>query len=261
MGNLVILLTEASPSAESNSIEWAVFIAQKYSQMFLNATWTTLYISVLGTIFGFLLGFMVGVINTSHIQTEDFVVKKFFSKVLKIIVTVYVEIFRDTPMIVQGMIFYYGLREANVEITPIMAGVLVTVLNTGAYMGETVRGGINSVDKGQEEGALAMGMSHLGAMIHVILPQAFKNVIPEMGNTFVNNLKMTSVLNVIGVSELFLMAKTAGGSYYKYFESYLVIAVIYLVLCFIFNRVFSVVEKKLQGRSDYALATEYLDNE
>jgi len=128
-------------------------------------------------------------------------------------------------------------------------------------MGETVRGGINSVDKGQEEGALAMGMSHIGAMINVILPQALKNVIPEMGNTFVNNLKMTSVLNVIGVSELFLMAKTAGGSYYKYFESYLVIAVIYLVLCFVFNRILAFMEKKLQGKSDYVLATEYLDNE
>ena len=82
-----------------------------------------------------------------------------------------------------------------------------------------------------------------------------------MGNTFVNNLKMTSVLNVIGVSELFLMAKTAGGSYYKYFESYIVIAIIYLILCFIFNRIFNYLEKVMQGKSDYELATEYLQNE
>ena len=106
-----------------------------------------------------------------------------------------------------------------------------------------------------------MGMSHIGAMWHVILPQAFRNVIPEMGNTFVNNLKMTSVLNVIGVSELFLMAKTAGGSYYKYYEAYLVIATIYFVLCFIFNRLFGLLEKRLKGKSDYVLATEYLDND
>jgi len=260
MGNF-ILLAAATPGAENGSVDWAIFIAQKYAQMFLNATWTTLYISVIGTVLGFLLGFVVGVINTNQGHPEDFIFKRIINKVLKIIVAVYVEIFRDTPMIVQGMIIYYGLREANVDITPIFAGILVTVLNTGAYMGETVRGGINSVDNGQEEGALAMGMSHIGAMINVILPQAFKNVLPEMGNTFVNNLKMTSVLNVIGVSELFLMAKTAGGSYYKYFESYLVIAVIYLVLCFVFNRLFAVLEKKLQGKTDYVLATEYLDNE
>lgn len=174
---------------------------------------------------------------------------------------VYVEVFRDTPMIVQGMVIFFGLRQSDIEIAPAVAGILITVLNTGAYMGETVRAGINSVDKGQEEGALAMGMSHIGAMCSIVLPQAFRNVIPEMGNTFVNNLKMTSVLNVIGVSELFLIAKTAGGSYYKYYESYLVIAAIYFVLCFIFNRLFALLEKKLEGKSDYALATEYLDND
>ena len=104
-----------------------------------------------------------------------------------------------------------------------------------------------------------MGMSHTGAMFYVVIPQALKNIFPEMGNTFLNNLKMTSVLNVIGVSELFLAAKTAGGSYYKYFEAYLVIAVIYFVLCFVFNRIFLAAEKKLEGRSDYEIATEYLE--
>ena len=146
-------------------------------------------------------------------------------------------------------------------ITSAIAGILVTTLNTGAYMGETVRAGIKSVDPGQEEGALAMGMSHFKAMLYIIVPQALKNVIPEMCNTFVNNLKMTSVLNVIGVSELFLMAKTAGGAYYKYFESYIVISIIYFIMCFVFNRLFAVVEKKLQGRSDYELATEYFEND
>lgn len=261
MGEWTILLTAAAPGAESGSVEWALFIAQKYAGMFLNATWTTLYVAVSGTMIGFILGFLVGVINTSQIHPEDFILKRIFSKILRAIVIVYMEVFRDTPMIVQGMIIYYGLRQSDVEIAPLVAGILVTVLNTGAYMGETVRAGINSVDKGQEEGALAMGMSHIKAMFYVILPQAFRNVIPEMGNTFVNNLKMTSVLNVIGVSELFLMAKTAGGSYYKYYESYLVIAAIYFVLCFVFNRLFGLLEKKLEGKSDYVLATEYIDNE
>ena len=180
---------------------------------------------------------------------------------MQAIVYIYVEIFRDTPMIVQGMVIYYGLRQSNLMITSIAAGVLVTLLNTGAYMGETVRGGINSVDDGQREGALAMGMSHIGALFYIIVPQALRNIFPEMGNMFLNNLKMTSVLNVIGVSELFLAAKTAGGSYYKYFESYVVIALVYLVLCFVFNRVFLFLEKKLQGRNDYELAVEYVENE
>ena len=133
-------------------------------------------------------------------------------------------------MIVQAMIVYFGLRQGGVNINPIIAGILVTVLNTGAYMSETVRAGIKSIDAGQREGALAMGMSPMQAMFYVILPQAFKNIIPEMANTFLTNLKMTSVLNVIGIQELFMQAKTVGGTYYKYFESYLVIALIYLVL-------------------------------
>jgi putative lysine transport system permease protein len=104
-------------------------------------------------------------------------------------------------------------------------------------------------------------MSPLMAMFYVILPQACKNIIPEMANTFLTNLKMTSVLNVIGVSELFMMAKTAGGTYYKYFEAYLVIALIYFVLCFVFNRLFLLGEKKLAGKKDYVLAVEYMNEE
>ena len=127
-------------------------------------------------------------------------------------------------------------------------------------MSETVRAGIKSIDPGQREGALALGMSPVSAMFHIILPQAFKNIVPEMANMFLTNLKMTSVLNVIGVQELLLQAKTAGGTYYKYLESYLVIAIIYLVLCFVFSRIFTLVEKKMANKKDYVLAIEYMEN-
>lgn len=257
---MVNLLMFATPTKDSGLLEWIIFMAIKYSNTFFKATLATLYVAIIGTILGFILGFVIGVINTTKIHEEDSFLKKIVFKIVKAIVLIYVEIFRDTPMIVQGMVIYYGLRQGNIMITSIIAGILVTLLNTGAYMGETVRGGINSVDPGQKEGALAMGMSHVGAMFYVIVPQALKNIFPEMGNTFLNNLKMTSVLNVIGVSELFLAAKTAGGSYYKYFEAYLVIAIIYLVLCFFFNRILMIVEKRMKGRSDYELATEYLEN-
>jgi putative lysine transport system permease protein len=103
-------------------------------------------------------------------------------------------------------------------------------------------------------------MSPLKTMFVVVLPQAFKNIFPEMVNLFLTNLKMTSVLNVIAVSELFMVAKTVGGTYYKYFEAYLVIAVIYFVLCFVFNRLFMLIEKRMQGKKDYALAVEFMDD-
>lgn len=243
------------------SIEWMIYLTGKYLKMFLDGTWLTLYIAVLGTIFGFILGYIVGIVQDMKTGLGDNPVKKTLVRILKVIAAAYVEVFRDTPMIVQAMIIYYGIRQLGVNMAPVFAGILVTLLNTGAYMAETVRGGIGSIDLGQREGAWAMGMSPMKTMIYIVLPQAFKNIIPEMANTFLTNLKMTSVLNVIAVQELFMAAKTVGGNYYKYFESYLVIAVIYFVLCFVFNKIFNFMEKKLKGKKDYALAVEYMDNQ
>lgn len=207
----------------SNSFEWMIFLAQKYSSMFAKGTWLTLYIAVAGTLLGFVLGYIVGIVNDIKLNEGDTVIKKFLIRIMKVIFTVYVEVFRDTPMIVQAMIVYFGIRQMGFEnLTPVFAGIVVTVLNTGAYMGETVRAGIGSIDLGQREGAWAMGMSPFKTMLYVVLPQAFRNIIPEMANTFLTNLKMTSVLNVIAVQELFMAAKTVGGNYYKYFESSLI---------------------------------------
>ncbi|MGN0503398.1 MAG: amino acid ABC transporter permease [Ruminococcus sp.] len=244
----------------ANSFEWIIFLAKEYANLFIEGTLITLLVAVTGTIVGFILGYAIGIVQDTKINKEDNIFKKSVLKMLQWISKIYVEIFRDTPMIVQAMVIYYGLRMVGANIDSITAGILVTVLNTGAYMAETVRAGIKSIEVGQREGALALGMSPIAAMFNIILPQAFKNIIPEMANTFLTNLKMTSVLNVIGVQELFLQAKTAGGTYYKYFESYLVIAIIYFVLCFVFNRIFLLIEKKLAGKKDYVLAVEYMED-
>lgn len=257
--NFLKCLDSMEVDASSSRLEWIVFLANKYRNLFIEGTKLTLYVAIVGTLIGFLLGFVIGVIQNQKISPNDNIVKKSAVWVFKWIAAVYVELFRDTPMIVQAMVIYYGLRTSGVEIEPVPAGILVTVLNTGAYMAETVRAGIHSIDVGQEEGGLAMGMSPLSVMTNVILPQAFMNIFPEMGNMFLTNLKMTSVLNVIGVMELFLMAKTVGGINYKYFEAYLVIAIVYLVLCFIFNRLFMLLEKKMKGKPDYALAMEFME--
>lgn len=258
-----MILISRALTEPANTIEWVIFLANKYANMFLKGTWLTLYIAVLGTLLGFILGYAVGLIQDTKITSGDGAIKKILVRILKLISSVYVEVFRDTPMIVQAMIIYYGIKQTAIGagMTPVFAGILVTVLNTGAYMAETVRGGIGSIDIGQREGAWAMGMSPIKTMFYIVLPQAFRNIIPEMANTFLTNLKMTSVLNVIAVQELFMAAKTAGGNYYKYFESYLVIAIIYFVLCFIFNKIFIFIEKRMQDKRDYALAVEYMDND
>ncbi|MGN0424442.1 MAG: amino acid ABC transporter permease [Acetatifactor sp.] len=253
-----ILLTAGE--TPTGSLGWTIFLAKKYYKMFLQGTIITLYIAIVGTLIGFVLGYVVGLIQDAKINAGDNLLKKMILRTVKALASVYVEVFRDTPMIVQAMIIYYGLKTSGIALSPSIAGILCTVLNTGAYMAETVRAGIGSIDLGQREGAWAMGMSPFKTMLYVVLPQAFRNIIPEMANTFLTNLKMTSVLNVIAVQELFMAAKTVGGNYYKYYESYLVIAAIYFVLCFAFNRVFLFLEKKMKGKNDYALAVEFMED-
>lgn len=245
---------------EKNLFGWIAFLLKEYGQYFWKGTIITLEVSVIGTLLGFILGFLVGVVQSAPIAPEDSLFKKVFYKVLKFISSVYVHIFRGTPMMVQAMVFYYGLRQNGVNITPFIASIFVILLNTGAYMAETVRGGMQSIDPGQLEGGKALGMSHMMIMFNVILPQTFMNIFPEMGNNFVSNLKMTSVLNVIGISELYFATKTAANTYYKYFEAYLITGVIYLVLCEVFTVLFALLEKKLQGKNDYELAAEYLED-
>lgn len=255
----VILMSQ--PESNSGLFSWMLFLVEKYQGLFVSGTINTLYVAVIGTLVGFLLGAVLGIISDTKIHAADNFFKIVLIRVLKSTSAIFVEIFRGTPLIVQAMIVYYGLLQSGVSISSIVAGILVVILNTGAYMGETVRAGIKSIDPGQREGAVALGMSGIQTMISIILPQAIKNILPEMSNLFLTNLKMTSVLNVIGVSELFLMAKTAGGTYYKYFESYLVIAVIYFILCFVFNRIFQLVEHKLAAKDHYVLAAEFMEIE
>ncbi len=251
----------AQPDSTSGLLAWMLFIMEKYRGLFISGTINTLYVAVIGTILGFLLGAVIGIVSDAKASSDDAILKTAFLKILKLVAALLVEIFRGTPMIVQAMIIYYGLLQAGFAITSVTAGILVVILNTGAYMAETVRAGIKSIDPGQREGASSLGMSGIQTMISIILPQAIKNILPEMSNLFLTNLKMTSVLNVIGVSELFLMAKTAGGTYYKYFESYLVIAVIYFVLCFVFNRIFQLAEHKMADKDNYVLAAEFMETE
>ncbi|SFR90503.1 amino acid ABC transporter permease [Anaeromicropila populeti] len=248
---------------EKNFFEWLLFLVKEYYRYFLQGTWVTLVLSVVGTLLGFLMGFLIGIIQSAPVESESSVTKKCCMKCLKGLSVIYIEIFRGTPMIVQAMVIYYGSKQAfqGLNITSFQAAIIVVTLNTGAYMAETVRGGILSIDKGQEEGAKALGMTHFATMFTIILPQAFRNIFPEMGNLFITNLKMTSVLNVIGVSELYFITKTAANTYYKYFESYMITGLIYFVLVFIFTRLLRFAEKKMEGKNHYKIATEFIKTE
>jgi len=165
-----------------------------------------------------------------------------------------VEVFRGTPMIVQAMVVYYGSMSLfNIDMSAMFAGFLVVSINTGAYMAETVRGGINSIDPGQTEAATAIGMNHLQTMRSVILPQALRNIMPQIGNNLIINIKDTSVLNVISVTELYFSSKSAAGVYYKYFEVFFITCTIYFIMTFTVSRLLRWVEGRMAGPRDYQL--------
>lgn len=239
---------------EKNFFEWIVFLLQKYGNYYMQGTITTLKISVIGTIAGYLIGLGIGVIRTIPVTDSDSAARKIGVKALNLITGIYVGIFRGTPMIVQAMVIYYGtLQILNIDLSPFTASLFIVGLNTGAYMSETVRGGIISIDNGQIEGAKAIGMSHFQTMVYVVIPQVLRNIMPQMGNTFISNIKDTSVLNVVAVTELFFVTKSAAGTYYRYFEAYVITALIYLVLTIIFTFILKLVERTVEGRKAYSL--------
>ena len=234
--------------------EWVIFFVQKYGVYFLQGAGTTLYIALIGTIVGFIIGLAVAVIRTNPIDENDSIPRRIFYKIVRTILVAYIEIFRGTPMIVQAMVFYYGSAELwGLDMSPIGAGLLIVSVNTGAYMAEIARGGIISVDKGQYEAALSIGMTHGQTMLKVILPQAVRNILPSIGNEFVVNIKDTSVLNVISVTELFFMSKSAAGTYMRYFEVFFITSMIYLLLTFTITRLLLLLEKKLDGPDSYVI--------
>ena len=233
-----------------------IFLIQKYGMSLLKGAGTTLLIALVGTIIGCLIGFIVGIIQTIPVSKRDNIFKKVFLKFLKLIMDIYVEVFRGTPMMVQAMFIYYGsavLFGINMDMW--FAAYFIVSINTGAYMAETVRGGILSINEGQTEGAKAIGMNHFQTMLYVILPQALRNIMPQIGNNLIINIKDTCVLSVIGTVELFFATKSVAGTYYTYFEAYSITMVMYLFMTVTFSKLLRIVENKLNGPEDYSLST------
>ncbi len=233
---------------------WVYKILMLYWPAFLKGTGTTLLLSITGTVVGFVIGLLCGIVKTIPINENDRAVKKIFLKIVNAIISVYVEVFRGTPMMVQAMVIFYGAAAiTGVTLNRIVAGIVIVSINTGAYMSEIVRGGITSIDKGQFEGAQAIGMTHWQTMRCVVIPQVIRNILPATGNEFVINIKDTSVLNVISVTELYFQSKSAAGAYFRYFETFLITSVIYFVLTFTVTRILRMIERKLDGADNYEL--------
>ena len=175
---------------------------------------------------------------------------------IKLIMNAYVEFFRGTPMMAQAMFIYYGMLPLlGLNLSMWQAAYFILSINTGAYMAETVRGGILSIDPGQTEGAKAIGMTHVQTMLYVILPQALRNIMPQIGNNLIINIKDSCVLSVIGVAELLYKTKSAAGALYMNFETYTITMIVYFIMTFTCSRILRWLENRMDGSDNYDLAT------
>lgn len=228
-------------------------ILVNYHSLIFRGVRYTLLISLVGTVIGLVIGLAAGIIRTAPQPKNP--ILRVLQKLLKTFITVYVELFRGTPMMVQAMVIYWGYAFATGGVTlPLVpAGIFIVSINTGAYMTEIVRGGIISIDKGQFEGAASVGMTHWQTMFHVVIPQAMRNILPSVSNEFVINIKDTSVLNVIGVTELYYFAGIIKRQNFQTFQTYLIICVLYFIMTFTITRLLRLFEKKLAGKDNYVI--------
>ncbi|MDE6585198.1 MAG: amino acid ABC transporter permease [Clostridia bacterium] len=237
-------------------------IISKYYLWLLKGVGYTLLVSLIGTVIGLLIGLLVGWFKTMPLPQNK--VLRVLKKAGDWLLSAYVEIFRGTPMMAQAMVIFWGFALLNngQTLNVIFSGLLIVSINTGAYMAEIVRGGIISVNVGQTEGAHAIGMTHTQTTFFIVLPQAIRNILPSIANEFVINIKDTSVLNVIGFTELYFQAKSIVSINYQTFATYLLVAVIYFLLTFTVTRILRLIERKLEGKKNYALlGSQNLDTE
>ena len=238
-------------------------LLETYWLRYLTGIGNTLIVAIVATLVGCIIGLICGILNTIPYTRQDHVIKRFFLKLIRAVVRIYVEVFRGTPMVLQAVFIFYGLPyftsnavqfKGNAGIW--LASLIVVSINTGAYMAESVRGGIMSIDPGQTEGAKAIGMTHVQAMTNVILPQAIRNIIPQIGNNFIINIKDTSVMFVIGFVEFFATHRNIVGVNLLYFPSAVIEMVGYLSLTLIASFLLRWVERIMDGSANYELASE-----
>ena len=232
----------------------------KYHPMYLNGIKNTLILALAATLIGCIIGLVCGILNTIPYSKNDNIFKRAILRLIRIIVRVYVEVFRGTPMVLQAVFIYYGLPyftnnavqfKGNEGIW--LAALLVVSINTGAYMAESVRGGIISIDPGQTEGAKAIGMTHVQTMTQVILPQALRNIMPQIGNNYIINVKDTSVMFIISFTEFFAAHRYIVGVNNMYFPSATIEMIGYLTMTLLASVLLRFAEKLMDGADSYEL--------
>ena len=234
-----------------------IYLLQQYGSSFAKGAGVSMWLALVGTLFGCIIGFLVGIVQTIPTDKNDSALKKVLIKIVKFILACYVEFFRGTPMMAQAMFIYFGSAYLfNINMSMWFAAIFIVSINTGAYMAETVRGGILSIDPGQTAGAKAIGMTHVQTMLYVVLPQAIRNIIPQIGNNFIINIKDTSVMFVIGFMDFFAQHRNIIGVNNMNFPSATIEMIGYLCLTLIASFLLRALEKKMDGSDSYELVQD-----
>lgn len=208
---------------------------EKYGSFYLKGTGYTILLAFVGVLFGAVLGAILALMKLST------------NKLFKGIAFVYIEYIRGTPLLVQIMLVFFGSNALGIDLSALTASLIALSLNSGAYVAEIVRAGIKGVDIGQTESARSLGMNKFQAMRFVIMPQAIKNILPALGNEFVTVIKESSVVSVIGVSELMFQAGVVQGASFKPFLPIVIASLIYFVLTFTISRLLGVAERRMSN--------------
>lgn len=220
-----------------------IFLQQNGYVKVVQGLQNTLLIAITGLIIGIVIGTLIATVR---------VLPKYkrLPRVLNAICSVYVSLFRGTPMVVQLPVFYYVLLPIiGVHITGVQVAMVVFGLNSGAYISEIMRSGIQSVDSGQLEAGRAVGLSFGVTMVKIVIPQAVKNILPTLGNEFISLIKETSVVSFVGAADLYVAFSYIGSNSYEFMVPYLVMAMIYIVLVLIISLLIKLLERSL-NRSD-----------
>lgn len=244
-------------------IQTMMSLISKYQNLLWMGISKTLILGIVGTIAGLLIGLVVGALRAMCMKKEPAQrrISTIIKKSVNFILNIYITIFRGTPMMVQAMIIYFGVYDAGLHWDSFVAGLVVISINTGAYMAEIIRAGIQSIDVGQEEAARSIGMSGWQTMRYVILPQAIRNSFPSIGNELIVNIKDCCTLSTIMITELFYQAKTIAGSTYKTVPAYVIAAVIYLILTSVAAFVMKKLEKRINHtESNYFASATVVEN-
>lgn len=241
----------------NNIVEYLVRLFGVYSEIissfgkfFMKGLWLTISMTAISIVFSVIIGVLVGYLSAIPVKKKNF--KNRIIKFFQIIAKEYVDLIRGTPLMVQAIFFYFGFvpRIINplfkIQMSAELAGIVIISLNAGAFLSEIFRGGIQAIDIGQMEAARSLGLSFRKSMFKIILPQAFKNMIPAILNQFITSLKDTSILIIIGVADLMGQGKIAYQKNYRVFETMLIIAAIYYVVIKLLSIQFKKIEEKLR---------------